>query len=371
MSCEEYIINLTSQRHNGTNSTEPDNLTKYVHLIFLQIGLPIVLVFGIVGNVLNLAVLTRKQLQKSMDYMEKSAHISLTALALSDMLFCIVALPYAFIDNKRVYTSDENLLPLYYRMIHTPLFNLFILCSTWLTVFMSIARFLAICYPLQARIFISLRGTKVGILVVALASIGLNMPRFWHYKLESYSCADECTCYEKKPTELFTKGKFDRTYQIIWAVLGVLIPLVALIFCNICLIRALRNSTKVQHRYRANKAKQPSHRVTPTLIAIIVLFLVLVCPSEIINAIAQFHSSVSAWQPYRVVAMISNFMMACNFAVNFVLYCIINKHFRKTVRSIICLTYCRGQGQVTGGIQNTQNMTMLTDMDATMDATNL
>jgi len=50
---------------------------------------PAICVFGIIGNLLNLVVLTRKRLQCSMDRMEKSAHVGLVALAISDMMFCV------------------------------------------------------------------------------------------------------------------------------------------------------------------------------------------------------------------------------------------------------------------------------------------
>ena len=73
---------------------------NFIKAYIYGVGLPIVCAFGILGNILNLVVLTRKQLQKSMDRMEKSAHLGLVALALSDMLFCIVALPVPFIPNK-------------------------------------------------------------------------------------------------------------------------------------------------------------------------------------------------------------------------------------------------------------------------------
>ena len=45
--------------------------------------------FGLLGNILNLVVLTNKGLQKTMDRMEKSAHYGLVAMAVSDMCFCL------------------------------------------------------------------------------------------------------------------------------------------------------------------------------------------------------------------------------------------------------------------------------------------
>ena len=63
---------------------------------------PSICVFGIIGNLLNLVVLTRKRLQCSMDRMEKSAHVGLVALALSDMMYCVFHLCTLVVPLKLV-----------------------------------------------------------------------------------------------------------------------------------------------------------------------------------------------------------------------------------------------------------------------------
>jgi len=63
---------------------------------------PAICVFGIIGNLLNLVVLTRKRLQCSMDRMEKSAHVGLVALAVSDMMYCVFHLCTLFVPRKLV-----------------------------------------------------------------------------------------------------------------------------------------------------------------------------------------------------------------------------------------------------------------------------
>lgn len=66
-------------------------------------AIPIVCLFGIVGNVLNLIVLTRKRVQHSMDHMEKSVHVGFVALAVSDMCFCFIDLASRFLGEKYTY----------------------------------------------------------------------------------------------------------------------------------------------------------------------------------------------------------------------------------------------------------------------------
>jgi len=55
-----------------------------------KVAAPVVCVFGIVGNLLALVVLTHSRLQRCMNYIEKSSNISFIALAVADMIFCLV-----------------------------------------------------------------------------------------------------------------------------------------------------------------------------------------------------------------------------------------------------------------------------------------
>ena len=58
----------------------------------VKVAAPVICLFGIVGNVLNLIVLTHKRLQSHMDNIEKSSNMRFVALAVSDMIFCLLYL---------------------------------------------------------------------------------------------------------------------------------------------------------------------------------------------------------------------------------------------------------------------------------------
>ena len=194
---------------------------------------------------------------------------------------------------------------------------------------MAVSRYIAICYPLHARSFINQRGTRITIFAVWLGSFAVNLPRFWRYQPKSLSCSQlglpvvtpsECHCvyYQKLPGVLFRTSGFASAYAVAWAIIAIFVPLAAMIVCNWCLVRALRRSSAMQQRccritsnasvcratfndtrdvgWRYNRAstfsssptilKTPSsagHRITPTLVALVVLFVVLVGPSEILT----------------------------------------------------------------------------------------
>ena len=111
-----------------------------------EVVVPIICVFGLVGNMLILLILTRKRLKSSCDGTERTVHIGLTALAVSDFMFCLVVLPHGLF-RKEPFEFKTLSFQLLYRAYGAGLINTFLLTSTWLTVTMATSRYLAICHP--------------------------------------------------------------------------------------------------------------------------------------------------------------------------------------------------------------------------------
>jgi len=60
----------------SANMTTAERSHLVVESVVNKAVAPAICVFGIIGNLLNLVVLTRKRLQCSMDRMEKSFHVT-------------------------------------------------------------------------------------------------------------------------------------------------------------------------------------------------------------------------------------------------------------------------------------------------------
>lgn len=330
------------------------NTYQTLSYVLLKYVSPAICIFGILGNVLTLLILTRRTLQKSMQSMERSSNYGLAALSVSDILFCITVLPKAFIHTTKIHSSIN--FSLVYTVYGAAVVNIFITSSTLLTVATAMQRYLAICYPIKARMVIDFKRIKITILCVFIVSILLNLPRFWKDKITEVPCTATyfrglCSqdndnnnyLYIRRNSylKLKTNAQAKNAYMIVHFILSVAIPLILLTFCNTNLIRALRNSSNLR-RHHSNRKREPkcmesTHRITLTFVVIIILFFILVTPAEITNFVREFKHTVRSHNLYlyKFIIDLVNTLQKVNFAFNFVLYCVINVHFRKTMWNIL------------------------------------
>ena len=368
---DNFLFSLSLTTSASTEDPPPDE-TDYVQMVshFVEgILMPIVCAFGVAGNLLNLAVLTRKQLVVTMENLEKSAHNGLVALAISDLFFCLLVLPNAFKERgKFTYHADDFML-YYNTYVFLPVVSLLIVCSCWLTVVMALARYFAICRPIHARAFISLRGTRVTLASVFVAAVVFNLPLFFVYEtlelpINGTDLESSSPLYVQTTTELFKQHEhgFYVAYNVLHGVLGVVIPICVLAFCNFCLIGAVRRSSRLQRQHTATrKASDNAQRITITLVVIIILFVLLALPAEALKLYEQLFppKNHGKFAESLLTNTILNFMQSCNFAVNFVLYCTLNAQFRKTARFLLLYLCTRKTSrthlQATSAVTSTHN----------------
>ena len=340
----QSTMNCAGEQSNMSALTEVTIVgDKYVYEVTADLlyhyALPIVCAFGLLGNILNLIILAGKRIQRSLKNMERSANACLIALAVADMLFCLSAFPTSFLPRDNIFPLKEFLL--YYGVYAAAIINIFIMTSTWLTVTMATERYLAICHPLRAQYIITLTRTKVAIALVYIFSAVFNIPVFWRYALVENTCGN-VTQYTIKPQVIFNEH-FDHAYRAVWAIVGNLIPLLLLLIFNICLVRKVHKSYAMRKQFNHKgsiKATESNNRVTMTLIAIVIMFFILVAPSEILKHVVYLsNTELSNNYTYMTIEVITNFLQGINFSANFVLYCIINTSFRRTMKAMLCKHY--------------------------------
>ena len=344
----------SSENHSNITSPAEDNgarIYQSVYAILYGYGLPSICVAGFLGNVMNLIIMGGKRTQRSLRKTERSANVGLISLAVADMMFCFTAFPSTFLPQKMEFRHNGFLM--YYGCYCAAVINIFIMTSTWITVTMATERYLAICQPLKSRNIISLDRTKLVIVFVYFLSAIINVPVFWRYQIQSRTCFNitsgkNITTYSIKPQVLYNDERFDHAYRAIWAVVGNFVPLLLLLIFNIALMREIHKSYAMRKQMNGNAGirsrsandAEASHRITVTLVAIVVMFFILVAPSEILKHVAfLIGGNLSDNYTYLTIEIITNVMQTINFSANFILYCIINPTFRRSMKEMFCFQY--------------------------------
>jgi len=126
-----------------------------------------------------------------------------------------------------------------------------------------------------------------------------------------------------------------------------------LIFCNVNLIIELRRSLRLRVATTGSSVgrcaggssdSSAANRITLTLIVIVAMYFVLVMPAEVMNFVRETAVSNRLYvDAYNLAVAISNAFQAVNFALNFILYCIVNTHFRQTFVRIVYRAFCCGR----------------------------
>ncbi len=338
-------VQLQEQSSNSNSSNSSNNSASLFQEInellqvvpvkhnWFQFAFPLISILGIIGNLLNILVLTRRRMLSHMDRLEKSATYGLIALALSDMLFCVVVLPNAFIYQELYMVEWHQIHILYYKLYGIGLVNLFMMISTWLIVTMSMNRYIVVVYPLHARSMMSTVKTTLTIVLVFVFSTLLTLPYFLANQVAFCYNLEINKRYELQSR--FSDGASDWMLwyiRWIWPLIADFIPFVILAFCNIRLVWELKRATNTRRiRAKGQVVKVSSQKVTLTLVIIVLMLLFLVSPSEILRYINPYES----WgRTGHLVVSITNVLQAMNFAFNFILYCVVNANFRQTFASM-------------------------------------
>ena len=117
-------------------------------------------------------------------------------------------------------------------------------------------------------------------ILIFVAAILISGPLFFRNRVMTVPCRSQNRCAVPQPSELFRDAGFHAAYHGLWTTLGTFLPLVILLGTSCGLVRVL---------YRSRTAgitspdRYPCMRVTATVTAVVITYIVLVCPSTLIK----------------------------------------------------------------------------------------
>lgn len=319
-----------------TTTTYLDKQLQDTRFIVQKLIMPFILSFGVVGNMLNIAVLTRR-------WMKSSTNFYLTALAICDISYLTLALT---LYSKEYFPglASSCIYNKYFVLVGIPFANLFSNTGVWLTLTFTVERFIGVCHVMWGKVWCTPKRAKYIILVVALTSLLFTLPNFF----ENTSTVEKGQC-KIVQREFAKHGSYALGYMWLNQTLFTFGPLILLSVFNILLINAVTSATKKRSSMttgmiqtdRQERHMREQHKITVMLIAVVMVFLVCQLPQAISHLYKSFMEANNKYDHptdvrVRIVGNVSNLLVTINSSINFVLYSSFSLKFRRTFRVLFC-----------------------------------
>lgn len=292
-----------------------------------------VCVFGIVANVLNIIVLTRRN-------MVSPTNGILTGLAVADMLVIATYLPYTLQTHVLPQPRGQPYAVAIFTLVHAHVSVVFHTVSTWLTVTLAVWRFLAVTFPASSKEWCSMTRARWAVVSVYVGVAVCCLPVYISFTVHQEKTHTGEVSYKVDFSEITLANDAFLKNLIFWtySVLMKLVPCVALTGLSLGLLRVLYEAKARKKRLRRGASAHASSggneeardRTTRMLLAVLLLFLVTEFPSGIAALLSGILGENFFQHVYINFGEVMDILALINSAVNFVLYCSMSRQFRKT-----------------------------------------
>ena len=327
----EYVINTTLTKNVSFFENQTINKTgnikteftdfSYEEVIKLVINLyciPILCVFGIIGNILSIIVLGKD------DVMRKTTRFLLQNVAVADIGFLVSCIFVLSLNNVETLPNLDALTTPYI----LPVASICQMATVYAVVAVTVDRYIAICRPLQSIQLSTVRNGRWAVGVMWAMAVIFNIPRFFELEFISYSCEDsddvQKMCYYLKRTGFSSTKVYRIVYEtILYIVVRVCTPLLILVICNAKLLKAIRSSREMQdetHRHQKN--------TTVMLISVVIVFFICTIPGTMFQLYNTIVYESDDWGIAIIISYFGNLFLIVNSAFNFVLYLSRGERFR-------------------------------------------
>ncbi len=296
-------------------------------------------VLGLIGNTLSIAVLRR-------DNPSKVAVCLLQGLAVADNGFLLVSLVFMCAGGGLLPVLAEEVAlkqpwTLRFLVAGNTLAFITQTATIWMTVLLSLNRYLAICRPFKAPGLCTETKVRTHVVLVFLLSLAFNLPRFFQYRLEWCQPPHSNTSVVTlERTDIGSGSWFDIIYNhglhtaLVW-----LAPLLLLVVLNSKIVYGLRASRR-ELRQSSGPLGVPStgnDNITFIMVIIVLVFLLCHTPDRCLQLALFVIDRRPCDRGFLITYTITNTLVVLNSSSNFLIYYI----FRRRFRQIVVGRYCR------------------------------
>lgn len=303
-----------------------EHITSYLWIIFS----PIIYIFGLLGNLSILAVLTK------LAFWKKPIYILIAVLAFSDVTVLSVGLSRYW--TREVFGADIRSLTDVGCKINVFVIYTFMQFSSMLLVCITLERFLKTRFTLKYHLIVSTKRTVILIVFVFVFLSGLNC--FWFETQGLVNFEGDLSCDATTETYFWVE-EFIYTYMDLF-VLSVL-PFFAMVAMNISIMRVLNESKKLRSISVSDKSTRKELGKFSQVLARMILFtstyfLITTIPVSIYFITDSYMAPKAddiTTARLDVVWAVTYLFLYTNYAVNFFVYMVTNKLFYRTFWSLL------------------------------------
>ncbi len=312
------------------------------HLVRFRIAVYVFIVsflclVGFVGNAVSIVVLRLEKDKKNTTYW------LLQTLAVADTLYLVASV---FIFTLRTIAEATDWWPLlsrnypYVQVYIWPCASVTQTTTVWIIVMITVHRYFAVAYPLQARssnpVYV-----KAAAVLVFLASLLFNMTTFFERTV--VTCNNNTAIKMTKTAFGLNKTYFVIFHLILHTIFKTVGPMLLLTVLTFHLVKHLNKARKAQKSMSRNAAN--NNNITYMLIVVVLVFVVCELPDtlwRIIYAVYSYLELTDVHTPPELERFIiysnitTNALQVLNSAVNFIVYGFTGTQFRNDLRQLCC-----------------------------------
>ncbi|KAH8290763.1 hypothetical protein KR054_005675, partial [Drosophila jambulina] len=308
-------------------------------------------IFGTIANILNIMVLTRKEMAKT------PINNILKWLAVADMFVMLEYIPYTSYQYIYMGPGEKDLSYTWAvcLLIHMHFTQILHTISIGLTVTLAVWRYVAIRHPNGGCANFLLAHSREAILLPFILSPILCLPTYFVFKVRETYDVDSVNpeamyhVYFDQDSVLYRFNFWIHSVIIKLLPCGILIVISTVLMHVLCeasrrrlKLRDYNNPAKyaIQLNLNESKSKKPprcdrrNDRTTLLLVAVLVLFLVTEFPQGLLGLLSGVMEKCFFAHCYPPFGELMDLLALINAAVGFVLYGLMSKQFRTTFRSL-------------------------------------
>ncbi|CAO1411735.1 unnamed protein product [Diamesa serratosioi] len=289
--------------------------------------LNIVGLLGILGNSLSMIILSRPQMRSSINYLLIGlARCDIALILTSILLFGIPAI-YPGTGFFRFYFL--RILPQISFVVY-PIAMSAQTASVYLTLTVTLERYVAVCHPLRARALCTYGRARIYFLVILIFSICYNLPRFFEVKLSQYDDNEYGHVYCIAATDLRFHPDYVKIYiHWLYMIFIYFIPFSSITFFNFMIYLQVRKANR--ERQLLSRTEKREFGLATMLFFLVIIFLCCNILALVINVSEAFEGVIED----RLVKT-SNLLITFNSSVNFIIYVIFGEKFKRIFLLLFC-----------------------------------